>query len=281
MARLLVISALVSGCLRRFALALVVTSLLVACGGDDDSEGAASTTSTTERTATRDVLEILVTNDDGIAGVGLDALVEALRKEPDVNVTVVAPADDKTGTGGSTTSGSLVSTPATTISGYEATAVEGFPADTIRAALDDLGLKPDLVMSGINLGQNLGHLTKVSGTVGAALAAGRRGVPSLAVSQGLGNPPDYAKGVEQALAWLRSHRDSLKPGVPSAPVTNLNIPTCTSGEVRGVLEVRVATEGEGEQALAPSDCGSTATGPDDDVEAFHNGYATLSDLPLS
>jgi hypothetical protein len=48
-----------------------------------------------------------------------------------------------------------------------------------------------------------------------------------------------------------------------------------------VLEVRVATEEEGGQALAPSDCGSRATGADDDVEAFHNGYATLSDLPLS
>jgi 5'-nucleotidase len=226
-------------------------------------------------------LEILVTNDDGIAGVGLDALVEALRKEPDVHVTVVVPADDKTGTGGSTTPGTLVRRPATTISGYEATAVEGFPADTIRVALDDLDLEPDLVMSGINLGQNLGHFTKVSGTVGAALAAGRRGIPSLAVSQGLGTPPDYASGVEQALTWLRDHRQSLKPGVPSAPVTNLNVPTCTSGAVRGVLEVRLATEAEGDQALAPSDCESTATGADDDVEAFHDGYATLSNVPLT
>jgi 5'-nucleotidase len=274
---------LVSEWLRRSAPALFAASLLtvVACGGNDDSVGAASTTSTTERIATRDALEILVTNDDGIAGVGLDALVEALRKEPDVKVTVVAPAGDRTGTGGSTTPGTLVNRPATTISGYEATAVEGFPADTVRVALDDLGLEPDLVMSGINLGQNLGHLTKVSGTVGAALAAGRRGIPALAVSQGLGSPPDYAAGVAQALAWLRRHRDSLTSGAPTAPVTNLNIPTCTTGEVRGVIEVRVATEEEGGQALAPSDCRSTAVDPDDDVEAFHNGFATLSDLPLS
>jgi 5'-nucleotidase len=267
--------------LDRLLSAAAVTALvaIVACGSDDDSNSAASTTSTPASVAPR-VLEVLVTNDDGIAGVGLDALVEALRKEANVHVTVVAPAADKTGTGGSTTPGPLVSRPATTNSGYEATAVEGFPADTIRAALDDLDLKPDLVISGINLGQNLGQLTKVSGTVGAALAAGRRGVPALAVSQGLGNPPDYAAGVEQALAWLRAHRDSLQPGVPSAPVVNLNVPSCTSGEVRGVLEVRLATEAESDQALAPSDCTSTAAEPDDDVEAFHNGYATLSDLPL-
>ena len=56
--------------------------------------------------------------------------------------------------------------------------------------------KPDVVLSGINQGQNLGALSDVSGTVGAARTAARHGIPALAVSQGTGNPPDYAAGAK-------------------------------------------------------------------------------------
>jgi 5'-nucleotidase len=254
---------------------LAATLLFTACSGDDNGSAAGSTSTTT---AARRTLEVVVTNDDGVAGAGLDAIVEALRDEPGIEVTVVAPATDKSGTGGTTTPGTVATEDATTNSGFPAVAVEGFPADTIAVALDVLGLTPDLVVSGINLGQNIGPLTQVSGTVGAALAAGRRGIPALAVSQGLGSPPDYPAGVEQALIWIRAHRDvTATPGEP-ATVTSLNVPTCTTGEVRGVVEVPVAGEG---RPLDPVDCASTLERPPDDVVAFRNGYATLSVLPAS
>ena len=140
------------------------------------------------------VHEIVVTNDDGVAAPGIDAVVTALRAVPGVHVDVVAPAKNQSGTGGKTTSGTLTYTASKTASGYPATAVNGYPADTITVALDQLHLHPSLVVSGANLGQNLGPVTNLSGTVGAAKAAVSRGVPALAVSAGVGSPVDYQIG---------------------------------------------------------------------------------------
>lgn len=264
----------------RAALLLLAALAVVSCS-DGDGGGDDEATPTTATTAPPpEPLDVVVTNDDGYAGEGLDVLVRALDGEEGVEVTVVAPADDRSGTGGQTTPGPLATRQVATASGFPATAVEGYPADTIAVALDDLDLRPDLVVSGINEGQNLGPVTEVSGTVGAALAAGRRGVPALAVSQGLGEPVDYEAGAEQALAWLRANRADLRPGEgdEAAPVDNLNVPTCAAGEVRGVVEVRLAEEAEAATAFEPPDCRSTAEGADDDVEAFVNGYASLTEL---
>src|SRR5262245_5115702 len=119
---------------RAVAGGLVVAALLAAgCGGDDD-DGAPpqSGERETTTTATAEPLAILVTNDDGIGAEGIDVLVEALRAVDGVEVTVVAPADQQSGTGGSVTQGPVETNEATTASGYEARAVDGFPADTIR-----------------------------------------------------------------------------------------------------------------------------------------------------
>ncbi len=265
---------------------------LVSCGGDDGDDGddAApdeSTSSSTETTRPEasDVpaegISVLVTNDDGYAAPGIDAIVEGLRALPGTEVVVVAPADDRTGTGGQTTPGPLTTTEVTTASGYEAVAVAGFPADTVRAALEDLDLEPDLVISGINEGQNLGVLTDVSGTVGAARAAAAAGVPALAVSAGVNSAgsPDYSTATAQALSWLEEHRDELAAGEAEDTASNLNVPTCPDGSVREQIEVPVATESGDEVRDAPDvECASTLTDPADDVEAFNNGYVTLSDL---
>ena len=271
---------------------LLVVLVLTGCGGDDGDEGddaAGSTTSSsssteTTRAETTDVpadLAVVVTNDDGYAAPGIDAMVEGLRATPGIEVTVVAPAGERSGTGGNTTEGALTTSDVTTASGYEATAVEGFPADTVRVALDDLDLEPDLVVSGINSVQNLGLLTDVSGTVGAAKAAASRGIPALAVSAGQDSAgsPDYATAAAQALSWLEDHRDELATGEAEAVVTNMNVPTCPDGSVREQVEVPVATE-SGEEVLdaAAVQCASGLADPADDVEGFNNGYVTVSEL---
>jgi 5'-nucleotidase len=217
-------------------------------------------------------LTILVTNDDGVAAPGIDLLVQRLRTLKNVKVVVVAPAENKSGSGDQTTPGELTVTPATTASGIKARAVDGFPADTVIWALDH-GVKPDLVVSGINQGQNIGPAIDVSGTVGAAKTGVRNGIPALAVSQGGLEDPDYASGVRLAVQWVKEHRKELTGKRPEVELANLNIPTCTTGEVRGVVDVPPATGGE---ILAPSNCESTVTDPTDDVTAFTNGYATLS-----
>jgi 5'-nucleotidase len=261
----------------------VATALVVAvvagCGGNDDDEAAPqSGERETTTTAPPEPLEILVTNDDGVGAEGIDVLVQALTALDDVEVTVVAPAGQQSGTGGSVTEGPLTTDEATTASGYEARAVDGFPADTIRVAFDELALTPDLVVSGINEGQNLGPLVDVSGTVGAARAGARRGVPALAVSQGLGQDLDYEVAAGLVTDWIAEHADALRAGdMPGDVVANLNVPTCDVGELRGQVEVASATTGN---PLAPSDCTSTAEGAGDDVTAFTNGFATLTDVPI-
>lgn len=224
-------------------------------------------------------LRVLVTNDDGVAAPGIDALVQGLRKLDRVQVTVVAPAANQTGQSDSTTPGPLTTAEATTTSGYPAIAVQGYPADTVNFALDGgIPKKPHLVASGINAGQNLGPVVSVSGTVGAARTAVRRGVAAVAVSQGLPEPFDYPAGVREAVRWVKQHRKALtrKDAKPPTEVANINVPTCTTGKMRGLVEVPSATTGD---AGTTSDCTSTLRDPPDDVVAFQNGYAALSEVP--
>jgi 5'-nucleotidase len=223
-------------------------------------------------------LRVLVTNDDGVAAPGIDVLVEALRELPRLRVTVVAPAENQSGKGDATTPDLPPATETTTASGYPATAVPGTPADSVIYGLDDVVTKPPhLVVSGINEGQNLGPALEISGTVGAALTAARDGVPALAVSQGLGDEPDYPEAAELAIDWVKEHRKRLvRRAVDADEVANLNVPTCATGEVRGLVEVPPLLTGE---LLPPSNCESTLEDPPDDVVAFSNGFATLSEIP--
>jgi 5'-nucleotidase len=263
------------------ALGVALAALLVfavACSSDDDVDSAATTSPTT--VVASEPLQILVTNDDGVDAPGIDVLVQALIAQPGVEVTVVAPATNQSGQGGSTTAGPLTVTDASTASGHPAKAVAGFPADTIIWAIDQGGVtvEPDLVISGINAGQNIGPATTISGTVGAAKAAAARGIPALAVSQGLAEPPDYPAGVDEVIAWLGLNRDALFAGTATVDVDNLNVPTCPTGTVRGVVDAPVAAE-LGERNPLVVDCLSTRNDFVDDVDAFLNGYAVLSVIP--
>jgi len=243
----------------------------------------ASATVTKKKTAP---LSVLVTNDDGVGAPGIDQLVEALRKDKTLKVTVIAPATNQSGTGRKVTGGTLVSAPATTASGYKATAVTGYPADSIIFALDQGGMptKPNLVISGINTGQNLGGITPLSGTVGAATEAAAHGIPALATSQGLGTTVDYPASVKQVTAWIKAHRKKITPvkgKKVKVTLDNLNTPTCKPGTaVRGLQVVAVATTFDGALSATEVDCASTLTNPKTDIEAFNEGYAALSNLPV-
>ena len=159
----------------------------------------------------------------------------------------------------------------------------GFPADSIIWALDQGGIDvtPDLVVSGINKGQNIGAATELSGTVGAARAAVQRGIPALAASQGspagadggadLNAAGDFPTGVKEVLAWVSANMDQLQ----TSTVANLNIPTCGGqGTVKAVTVLPVGPD----LSITVQDCLSTLTGPIDDVQGFNNGFVTLSAL---
>lgn len=232
----------------------------------------------------------MVTNDDGVGAPGIDAVVEALRALPQTEVTVVAPAANQSGTGGKTTGGTLVATDAATASGFAAKAVAGFPADTLVWAIDQKGIaaRPDLVVSGINFGQNVGALASLSGTVGAAEAAAARGIPALAASQGIAEgalTPNFPDAVKQVLDWVAAHRDALAgtgsttASSKAADAFNLNVPTCPTGTVRGLVTEPLAAKDD--RKLSIVDCASTKTTFTDDVDAFVNGYAVIAPLPAN
>jgi len=271
---------------RRVLVSVAVAVVFVSgCGSDSESAGDPATTTagavtTTEAPPTEPV-RVLVTNDDGIGAEGIAAISDALAALEGVEVTVVAPLENQSGSGGKTTTGELAVTDATTATGRASKAVAGFPADAMIWALDQGGVaaRPDLVVSGVNFGQNIGPAVPISGTIGAARAAAARGIPALAVSQGIGEPADFPSAVRFALEWFAEHRDEIAAGTYPVGVTSLNVPTCTAGEVKPPVSVPVSANADGRD-LSKSDCTVEVTGAVDDVSAFTQGVATLTVVGL-
>jgi 5'/3'-nucleotidase len=260
-------------------LAFGVCAVLVGACGSPSAVSPPTTTS-------GPTLSIMVTNDDGVGAPGIDAAVQGLRALPNTRVTVVAPLSNKSGTGEKTTpttSGRLHTSKAETGSGYPAIAVHGFPADTVIWAVRDHGLpfRPDLVVSGINLGQNVASFAGVSGTVGAAREAVSLGVPAIAASQGVDNglDPDFSEGVQFLVRWITQHRTELQAHeyASAPPQANLNVPTCPEGSVRGPVMTVIAASRDGSRS-ANVNCGSTSRNYQDDLSAFDDGFAVLTPL---
>jgi 5'-nucleotidase len=257
---------------------------LAACGSNSASPmGSSSQTTRTTATLTPKALTIMVTNDDGVGAPGINAVVQGLRSLPDVEVEVVAPLTNQSGTGEKTTNGALTVSNAKTASGYPAIAVHGYPADTVIWAIKDDGLKsrPDLVVSGINFGQNVGPLASGSGTVGAAREAVSLGIPALATSQGIGDgsSADFSEGVPIVVQWVTEHRSELldRSYGSQPPQASLNIPTCPGGGVRGPVTTVMAASGNVDKTFTV-DCKSTSTTYSNDLQAFEIGFATLTPL---
>lgn len=255
----------------------VALAALAGCSSDSKSSGTQRSSTTTA--AKPEVLSILVSNDDGYSAEGINTVVEALRKMPNVKITVSAPADQKSGTGSKTTPGTLTATQQKTRSGYPATAVNGFPVDSVTYGLAHMAETPDLLVTGINEGQNLGVISGLSGTVGAAAAGVAAGIPALAASQGTGDPLDYPSAARLVVDWVTARRPMLQDGTAAKVVVNLNVPTCATGKLRGVKQEPLSPSASGNLAVTGTpDCASTATDFIGDVEAFLAGFATVTEL---
>ncbi len=251
------------------SLFLVLAFVASACSSSD-GEGSSSI-----------ALRIMVTNDDGVKAEGIDAIVEALREDPNNEIIVSAPAENQSGRGDTRreTPPPITGVESTTSSGYPAYAVDGYPADSVVWGLENLydDELPHVVLSGINEGQNVGNvagaLSQLSGTVGAAKTAACSGVPALASSQGdpeEGGELDYEAGVQQVLDWLAENREALSKGeVSLMNITSINIPSCAEGTaIRGRVNVPLGTETPEyvDSLLSPQDCASTREDPQDDLE---------------
>jgi 5'-nucleotidase len=179
------------------------------------------------------VLEVLLTNDDGIEADGLQALRRALRLVDGVNLTVIAPDGNRSATARSiTTRRPLLVTEVDFGDGSIGYATDGTPVDCVRLAQLGLieGLEVDLVVSGINHGANLGDDITYSGTVAAALEALILGMPGIAVSQqsrgwGVDFSDEGGFDFDVAARFVARLVDSLerKP-LPAGTLLNVNVP---------------------------------------------------------
>ncbi|MCY3576329.1 MAG: 5'/3'-nucleotidase SurE [bacterium] len=230
------------------------------------------------------VVQILVTNDDGIDSDGISLVVQALMSFDNVEVTVVAPATNQSGTSNTVSDPApTTATETATASGYPALAVEGTPSDSVNYALDFVFAEPpDLLVSGSNDGQNFGPFAEISGTVGAARTAASRGVPAFAISQGgVTVDAEHESGIPFMVEWLNENLDDVLAFEGDvAPVWSLNTPSCGGvGEVRGLFHTSLAAEFEPGVRMFNPDCSSTEEDFDNDVAAFLAGYATLTMIP--
>ncbi|MBI3949745.1 MAG: 5'/3'-nucleotidase SurE [Acidobacteria bacterium] len=232
---------------------------------------------------------ILLSNDDGYDAPGLKALAEALA--PMAQLVVSAPATDQSGTGhGITYREPIMVNRIDRDGGTPWYSIAARPATCVRLGIEALvTTKPDLVISGINRGENLGVATFLSGTLGAAREAAIGGLPAVAVSMGGNNGDDY----KATAAYVRRLVEQLQAQklLHAGFLLNVNVPAGVARSIKGVRITKLSLK-------APQQGYERRTSPrgqlyfwstyqpvtDDaegtDVHAFEQGYITVTPLSL-
>lgn len=235
-------------------------------------------------------MTLLLTNDDGIHADGLAALHKAALTLPGVRVFTVAPAAEQSQCGHRvTTREPLIVEPV----GPDRHAVHGTPADCVRVALFGLGLRPDLVVSGINHGGNMGQDLVISGTVAAAREAAYHGIPAAAFSHYLIR--DLPLDWHRVTTWTA---ELLAKFIAESPVPgtfhNINFPHLPAGQsampevvttqpARSPLRVEFAvTQPQGSPQITEyfytASYASRPRDPGSDVEATFAGHISWSQV---
>jgi len=181
-------------------------------------------------------MKILITNDDGIDAPGLQALYDiALGLTEAKNILTVAPAFEQSGVGHAITYTSTIALSKRDDRNY---AVEGTPADCVIVGLHEIGFNADLVLSGVNRGNNAGQNTFYSGTVGATIEAALQGLPAIALSQFYGPALDGHETFDAARAHgTETLQTILDRDLWLHDTTrihyNVNFPPCLANDVTG------------------------------------------------
>lgn len=172
-------------------------------------------------------MKILLSNDDGIDADGLTTAIAIAAAKSDL--LVVAPLTEQSGKSHAITKDKPLRLRKVRDNAY---ALSGTPADCIKFALFELlqNKKPDLVVSGINHGANLGQDTIYSGTVAAAVEAAMNGLPAIALS--LCGLPPY--NFDTAGTIMRIVIEEFATSIPSGRVLNVNIPNIAFSEIKGM-----------------------------------------------
>ncbi len=267
-------------------------------------------------------MKILLTNDDGIHASGIWAAARTLAEVGEV--AVVAPDREQSGVGASMTlhsplfvhsvpaeqylaefapgddtpprSADAVRVPApdatlAPLHPITAWAVQGTPADACILALENLVTpKPDLVVSGINRGSNLGWDVIVSGTVGAAVQGWVRGYPTIAISVGSVQAPRYQLAAQVVAHLARRLADA--PEVSPAYFLNVNVPNEPADQIAGVKVTRLGGRAYGESVRSEESFGHRrywisrnrpvlAGGDGTDIDASKSKYIGITPMGMA
>jgi 5'-nucleotidase len=191
-------------------------------------------------------MRILLTNDDGIHAPGL-AILEAIAKTLSDDVFVVAPETDQSGVAHSLSLNNPLRLREISPRHF---AVQGTPTDCVLMGVRKImaDIRPDLILSGVNRGQNVAEDVTYSGTIAATMEGTLVGVPSIALSQAYGGPEG-----PRSIRWdcAETHAPALiakilKAGIGPGILINVNFPACAPDEVAGVA---ITTQGRRDTEL--------------------------------
>lgn len=231
-------------------------------------------------------MRILLTNDDGIYAAGIHALLPVLCELGEVSI--VAPDRERSATGHGITVHHPLRVQHYNIPDDCSSAwmVDGTPADCVKLAIEALlPVKPDLVVSGINLGSNLGTDVLYSGTVSAAVEGIILGVPAIAVSLTEINNADFSCAARITKGVII---EMLKNGLPPNTLLNVNVPPGQTKDLKGIAVTKLGNrryENTFDRREDPRGrvyywlAGKPAeifNDPDSDIAAVENGYVSVS-----
>ncbi|AGM40968.1 5'(3')-nucleotidase/polyphosphatase [Spiribacter salinus M19-40] len=230
-------------------------------------------------------MRILVSNDDGYDSTGIQTLATALAERSEV--TVVAPSRDRSGASNSLT----LEWPIRVSHEYGAVyRVEGTPTDCVHLAITGLLEQlPDMVVSGINAGANLGDDVLYSGTVAAAMEGRSLGLPAIAISLASHEPTHYDTAAEVARRVIR--RLSDEP-LPADTILNINVPDVPWASLEGFEATRLGQRHRAEAAIRTQDPrgrpiywigppgAQQDAGPGTDFNAVSRGFVSVTPIQV-
>jgi 5'-nucleotidase len=236
-------------------------------------------------------LKIMISNDDGIYAHGIKALALAMQELGEVYV--VAPERNQSATGHAVTMHTPLRSRKTNLfgEGIKSWWVNGTPADCVKLGIENLiDTKPDLLVSGINMGENLGTDVIYSGTVSAAVEGAIFGIPAIAFSYEDHNATDMTIPAVAAKAICKI---ILQHGVPKNHIFNVNIPAIKSmDEIKGIkickLGVKIYRDNFEERRDPKGNiyywlAGELVEQPDDeenDLHAIKNKYISITPINI-
>lgn len=230
------------------------------------------------------MMRILISNDDGYQAIGIRTLAQALSDIAEI--TVVAPERDRSGASNSLT----LDHPLRARSADDGSiCVDGTPTDCVHLGITGLlDKEPDMVISGINAGANLGDDVIYSGTVAAAMEGRFLGFPAIAVSLALGEPPHHYETAARVARELveRLRRDPL----PSDTILNVNVPDQPWDQIQGFEATRLGHRHKAEPVVRNTDprgrpiywvgpAGAEQdAGPGTDFHAVRTGHVSITPI---